>query len=216
MGVRLPSSIAPLQKLTKGSAAVAVARLLFGAQFGKRLFDLRKIKQRIVSKSVGAARRIENQPFGGPAKGSESLAIARGGQDAHESSSTLLWRNFSQFPQNTGVVRLVIRVFVGEVRLVGCVARGMHAWGAVECIHFKSGVVSHYDLSRRMPAVFFRFFACVVFEGEAIFDHGGQGSEVGNTGNFNSVRCGSSREVAELSGIRSGDEDSSHKVRTQL
>ena len=71
--------VAPLQKLPKCRATMAVIRFLFRAEFGKCFLNLRKIKQRVVPEAVPAARRIQNHSLGRPAKGCESPAIARGG-----------------------------------------------------------------------------------------------------------------------------------------
>src|ERR1700687_1955860 len=98
--------------------------------------------------------------------------------------------------------------------LLGGIARGVNARSAVQRIHLQTGVVGHDDLSRRVAAIFFRLLARVRFEGEAVFDHGRQGSEVWNAGNFDSVRCGRSGKVSQLSGIRCRNQNSSHRVRT--
>src|SRR5712671_6854225 len=43
---------APVQKLSERRAPMTIPGLLFGTQFGKGLFDLREIKQRIVSETI--------------------------------------------------------------------------------------------------------------------------------------------------------------------
>src|SRR5450631_3146035 len=87
----------PLQKLAKRRPPMAVPGLLLRAEFREGLLNLREIKQRIVSEPARAKRRGENHSFGRPAKRSQSLPIARGGQHAHEPSSALLRRNVPQF-----------------------------------------------------------------------------------------------------------------------
>lgn len=60
--------VAPLQKHAERGASMAIFGFLFGTEFGEGLPDLRKIKQRIVAKSIRTVRRIENESFGGSAK----------------------------------------------------------------------------------------------------------------------------------------------------
>src|ERR1700686_2446556 len=71
--------VAPFQKLAKRRAPVTVIRLFFGTKFGKRLSNLREIKQRIVPEAIRAARGIENHSLGCPAKGFKGLPVAGGG-----------------------------------------------------------------------------------------------------------------------------------------
>src|ERR1700719_4148837 len=100
------------------------------------------------------------------------------------------------------------------MRLLGGIARGVHARSAVQRVYFQTGVVGHDDLSWRVAAIFLRLLARVRFEGETVFDHGGKRGEVWNAGNFDSVRRGRSGKVSQLSGIRCRNQNSSHRVRT--
>jgi len=102
---------------------MAVTSFLFRAEFGERLLNLREIKQRVVSEAVRAAWSVENQSLGCPAKRSQSLPIARGGQHAHESARTFLGWNLPQLSEQARVVGFVVRILVGQVRLVRGVAR---------------------------------------------------------------------------------------------
>src|SRR5215472_9983299 len=55
--------------------------------------------------------------------------------------------------------------------------------------------------------------ARVLFEARAVFDHRRQGSEVRDFRDPDSVCTRRSREIAQLSGVRRGNQDSSHIVR---
>src|SRR5215510_11273955 len=54
--VGTPGPRIPFQKLPKSLAAMAVFSLFFGRQLGESLVQLRKVKQRVVTKTVCAAR----------------------------------------------------------------------------------------------------------------------------------------------------------------
>ena len=54
---------------------MAVLRFFQGGQFGKGLADLRKIKQGIVTKTILAAGRVQNDAFGGGAKRPQGLTV---------------------------------------------------------------------------------------------------------------------------------------------
>src|SRR5271165_41679 len=74
----------PRQERTKRYAAMAVARLFFRSQFGEGLLNGRKEEQWIVAEAVCAARRVEDETFGGTAKGPDCVPVAGGGQQANE------------------------------------------------------------------------------------------------------------------------------------
>ncbi len=110
---------------------MAVQRLLLCPQLRKRLSDLRKIKQRIISESIRPPRSIKDDAFGCTVKRSQSLPIPRRGQDANEPARPSFGRYVLQFPQDPGVVGFIIRIPVCFVRLFivqigSSVARRMH------------------------------------------------------------------------------------------
>src|SRR5580704_18103803 len=110
--------VAPHQKLPKRRAPVAVSRLLFRTEFGKRRANLWKVKQRIVSEPARTARRVEDYSFRRATKAGQRLPIARGHQYANESSRAPLRRDLPQLSQNSGVVGLLARILIRQVRLV--------------------------------------------------------------------------------------------------
>ena len=135
---RLFQAIAPFQKLTESGTAMTVFGLFFGTKLGESFFNLRKIKEGVVSEPVGAARRIEDDSFGSAAKSGQRLSITGGGQQADESRGAPVWWNLAQFAQQTCVVGLVVGILVREMRLVCGIARGVHAGRAVQRVHFQS------------------------------------------------------------------------------
>src|SRR3974390_806159 len=88
--VRLGLGIVPIEKLPPRRAAMAVVRLLFRAQLGKRFLNLWKVKQRIISKTIRAARTIKNHTFRRPAKSRKCLAIAGCRKNPTETPGALL------------------------------------------------------------------------------------------------------------------------------
>src|SRR5208282_3221949 len=79
--------LVPLEESAKSHASMTVAGFLFRAEFGERLVDCREIKQRIVSESILAKGRIENDAFGGAAESAQRLAVASRGEHADETGS---------------------------------------------------------------------------------------------------------------------------------
>ena len=67
---------------------MAVLRFFQGAQFGKGLADLRKIKQWIVAKSVVATGCVEDDAFGGAGKCPQGVTATGCGEDADEAGGT--------------------------------------------------------------------------------------------------------------------------------
>ena len=76
---------------------MAVLRLFYRAQFGKGLADLREVEQRIVSESVVASGRVQNEALSGTAEGVNRLAIAGHGQHAYESGSAFFRGDACEF-----------------------------------------------------------------------------------------------------------------------
>src|SRR5260370_1318710 len=91
-GAPLCLSIA-LQKCAKGCATMAVVRFFFRGQLGKGFADLGKIEQWVVSETVLASGRVENDAFSRAAKGMKNPAVAGHGQDADETRGALLFWN---------------------------------------------------------------------------------------------------------------------------
>src|SRR5450631_2936692 len=83
------SCAVPIQKGAKGGATMAVLRFFQGDQFGKGLADLRKIKQGIVTKTILAAGRVQNDAFGGGAKRPQGLTVTGCGEDTDETGGAL-------------------------------------------------------------------------------------------------------------------------------
>src|SRR5712692_7440115 len=102
------AGIEPVQELTEGCAAVAVARFLDSRQFRQRFPDLRKIKQGIVSKAVVAAGSIQNCSFNDTVERIERSAIPGDSQHADKSRGALLRRNALELAQHAGVVGFIL------------------------------------------------------------------------------------------------------------
>src|ERR1700722_4978990 len=109
--------INPIQKLPERRTTVTVAGFFFGAQFGKRLLNLRKTKQRIVTKPVTPTRSVKNNAFGNPAKCSQRLSVPRRSQHAHEPACAFVGSNILQFAQHTRIIGIVVGVSASFVRL---------------------------------------------------------------------------------------------------
>src|SRR5215831_5494777 len=110
--------VAPLEKKSKRGPTVTIIRLLFCREFGERLLNLRKTKQRIVSESIHPARSLENDALGYAAKCGQRLAISRSRQHAHKPSRTSLRRNVFQFAQHACIVLVIVCILLGEMRPV--------------------------------------------------------------------------------------------------
>src|SRR5208337_3530172 len=108
----------PLQECSKSRATVAVSRLFFRVQFGERLANLREIKQGVVSKTVLAPRRVENESFRRAAERVHRLAVAGHGEDADESPGALLFRDPFQFTQHARIVGFVFEIAPGGMGFV--------------------------------------------------------------------------------------------------
>ncbi len=118
-----------------------------------------------------------------------------------------------QFPQHTRIIRLIIGIRLGQMRLIRRIPRRMHARRATERVHLKPGVIGDHNLSRHIPAVVFRFLARVVFKRLSVFDNRRQGSEARDAADLNPMRPRRARKVAQLSRIRSSNQNSSHIVK---
>ena len=91
----------------------------------------------------------------------------------------------------------------------------MHARCASKGIHLKAGVVGKHEFTGDKTAVELGLFASIGFKRRTVFSHMRKGREVGNRGDFDSLRCCGPGKVAELSGIRGGDENSLHSESQQ-
>ncbi len=116
-----------------------------------------------------------------------AFAVTRCGEDADESSRTMGRRNVLQFPQQARVVGIVGGVGAGFGGLVGGVASRVYAGRSLQSVHLQAGIVGDHDFSRNVATISLRFLARVGFEGQSIFDDGGQGRELRNAGDLNSV-----------------------------
>src|SRR6266849_2639020 len=198
-----PHRVVPLEKFVEGRASVAIAGFFFGGQFCESLLNLRKVKKRVVTETVCPARSVENDSFRFPVKRGESLAIASSRQHTDKSSAAFLRWQALQFAQHARIVRIVIRVCPGFVRLLiqqvgSCIAGGMHTGGSVQRINLESGIVGDDEFSRDVAAAGFRLLPGVFFEGETVLDHSGQGREVGDRGDLDSMRRGGAGKIAQL------------------
>src|SRR5215469_15922196 len=115
---------------------MAVARLLFRAELGKGLSYVRKIKQRIVAKSIRASKLLLNDAFGSAFKQGESSPVTRGDDPADKSSRALTCRNALDLANELSVVGFVVGIGLRKMRLIGCVASGMNSGSAAEPIDF--------------------------------------------------------------------------------
>src|SRR5581483_719829 len=82
----------------------------------------------------------------------------------------------------------------------------VHAGFAAERVCLQAGVVGDDNLARRKPAVVLSLLARVAFKRGRVFDDAGQGSEAGQRENFHARSRGGPGEIAQLAGIRGGDE----------
>ncbi len=111
-------------------SAVAVLGFLFGRQFRESLLDRRKVEERVVAKSVRSARDVQQDAFSLAAKNRQRVSVPGRGNDAYKTSAALFWGNFSQLANQARVVGLIVGVVSHQMRLVGGISRGMHAWSA--------------------------------------------------------------------------------------
>src|SRR5581483_11898630 len=102
---------------------MAVSRLLFGAQFGESLVNLREEEQWIISKSVRASWGIENPSFGDTAQSSQRCSVACDSQYANESPGTFLGRHFSEFTNQSGIICFIVSVLICQMGLIRRIAR---------------------------------------------------------------------------------------------
>ena len=96
MRMQVIEVVRPLQKLAEGRATMAVFGFFLGGQLGERFVDLGKKEQRIVAKSVRAARGVQDQAFGLAMERCQGVSVARHGNHADEAASTVLVRNIMQ------------------------------------------------------------------------------------------------------------------------
>jgi len=202
--------VPPRQEFPKGRAPVAIVRFFCGSEFCKRFIDRREVKHRIVAKTVRTAKMIEDSAFCFAFKYGDRLPVPRCSNDADEASRTPGWRNVFHLPKHPGVVQIIIRVGVGEVRLVGGIACGVHTGGAIERVNFKAGLVGEHNLSGRVDAVLLGFFPGIGFKRLTVLDRSGQGRKVWKRCDFDSVMAGSSGEVPDLTGVGCSDQHSLH------
>src|SRR4051812_27439871 len=173
----LPHSllITPIQELPERLAAMAEPCLLLSRQLSERPPDRRKIKQRIVPKTISPTWPVQNDPLRRSLKGLQSLSIPRRCQHAYKPCDTFLWWNLFQLPEQARIIFSVIRVCAGKMGLVGRIPRRVHPRGSVQRIHLQAGIIGEHDLAWRMPAVLLRLFSCVLFEGLSVLYHSEQG-----------------------------------------
>src|SRR5271170_392401 len=194
---------------------MAVTRLFFRTQFRKSFSNRRKIKQRIVAEAVRPSQCVEDNSFGSSAKCSQSLTVARCRQHANKSARALSGWNPLQVAQNASVVGFVIGIRVSLVRLFivqirSRVSRRVYSGCSMQSVNLKAGVVGDHDLSGSVATISFGLFSRIRLEGQAVFDHGRQGSEVWDSGNLNSMLQSRSRKIAQLARIRGRNKDLSH------
>ena len=72
---------------------MAVLRFFLRAKFGKGLSDLGEVEKWIVSESVPASRRVQNDAVGGAAKCPKRLTVAGDGEDTDETRGALFFWN---------------------------------------------------------------------------------------------------------------------------
>src|SRR5208282_211330 len=86
-------AVHPLQKASEGGSTMAVTGFFFGVQLGEGLVNCGKEEQWIVSKSIPASGRVQNDALGGAAEGLQGLAVAGCGQHADETRGAILFWN---------------------------------------------------------------------------------------------------------------------------
>ncbi len=171
---------------------MAVLGFLFRSQLGKCFFNLRKIKERIITEAIHPAWSVEDHPISSAAKQGQRFSITRDRQHTDKSSSTLSKWDILQFVQNARIVGSVIGVRIGLVGLLilqggSRVASGVHAGSAVQRVDLQAGVVGDNDFSRNVSAVGLGLLSSIGLESKTILNNGGQGSEVRNAGDFDPV-----------------------------
>src|ERR1700690_2840698 len=100
----LAAGVLPFQEGAKSGAAMAVFSFFFGAQLGKGLADLRKIKERIVAEAVRTTRGMKNDAFRFSVEGLQSVTVAGSGDHADKPPGTVFVGNIVQFAQQPCVV----------------------------------------------------------------------------------------------------------------
>jgi hypothetical protein len=90
---------------------------------------------------------------------------------------------------------MVVGVFIGQVRLFGCIPCRVHTGSAIQGIDFEPGIVGDDDFSRRIAAVLFGLLAGVLLKCGAVFHNGRQGREVRDSSDLNGMRPSSSGKV---------------------
>ena len=107
---------------------------LLGRDFGERLLNPGKVKHGIVAEAAGTAQVVENDAFGCSAKSRQRLAVLGSGDDADESSLTLLRRHPAQLPQHTRIVRFIVGVLIGLVGFLSRIAGRVNAGRALQLL----------------------------------------------------------------------------------
>src|SRR5258708_8131524 len=171
---------------------MAVVRLFYRAQFGKSLADLREVEQRIVSESVVASGRVQNEALSGAAECLNRLAVAGHGEPAYESRGAFFRRDACEFAQRAGIIRFVVAIaiafdgvrFIGALivvfvvmlvvmsagKFIGGIAGGAHSGSAAQRVNLQARVVAQNQFAGNGEAVRLRFLARVVLVGGAVFD----------------------------------------------
>src|SRR5258707_1043920 len=129
-------------------------------------------------------------------------------------------RNVFQFPQDAGVVGLVIHVRAGFVRLLilqigRSESSGMYAWRAVQRVDLQSRIVCDHKLSWNMLAVSLGFLAGVRFKCQTVLDDTGKGREARNSADLDSMPLSCPGEVSQLARVRSCNKDFPHSELTE-
>ena len=92
----------------------------------------------------------------------------------------------------------------------------MDARSTLERVNFEPGIIGQDHLARNFTAVSLRFFPRILFESQAILNHGRQRGEVWNRRDLNAKRRRSAGEVAQLARVRGRDEDVIHRLLVVL
>src|SRR5208282_351275 len=104
----------------------------------------------------------------------------------------------------------LVRLFILQLRRG--VARRVHSRRSMQGIDLQTGIVRHHNFSRNIAAVSLRLLASVSLKRESVLNHGGQGSEIWDAANLNSMPRSRAGKVPQLAGVGSCNQNAPHKL----
>ena len=181
--------------------------LLLGRELRERLLQIGKIEKRIIAKAVRSARTAQDHALGRAAKSCQRLPVACRGEHAHKTCTTVILRDVLKFAQQAGVV-FCVRGIAGAPRELRRITRRVNSGRAAERVNLQARIVGDYDFAGSSAAVVLGLLAGIGLKCPAIFDYRRQGREGRQRAYFDLELLRRSREIAQLSGVGSGNENS--------